>query len=122
MITESYFKSLVSRKYKRNPDIKITFVTRSKELYLHDISEEDVLIDGVMTTVPVVWFANKRFKGLKIENLLNMLERTDRPVYMSLLDFDFKRISSVDSKGGVIKMYTKKPVVKKGRKNAKPTD
>lgn len=53
---------------------------------------------------------------------MNMLERTDRPVYTSLLDFDFKRIGSVDSKGGVIKMYRKKPVIKKGRENAKPAD
>lgn len=118
MITESYFKSFVSRRYKRNPDIKITFVTRSKEFYLHDISDEDVLIDDVMTTVPVVWFANKRFKGLKTENLLKMLENTDRPVYMSLLDYDFKKISSIDAKDGVIKMYTKKPTVRKEKKNA----
>lgn len=122
MITESYFKSFVSRRYKRNPDIKITFVTASKELYLHDISEEDVLVDGVMTTVPVVWFANKRFKGLKTESLLKMLENTDRPVYMSLLNFDFKRISSINVEDGVIKMYTKKPVVKKEKKSAESAD
>ena len=113
MITESYFKSFVSRRYKRNPDIKIIFVTRSKEFYLNDTSEEDVLVDGVMTTVPVVWFANKRFESLKIGGLLKMLENTDRPVYMSLLDYDFKKI-----KDGVIKMYTKKPTVRKGKKNA----
>ena len=118
MITESYFKSFVSRRYKRNPDIKIIFVTRSKEFYLNDISEEDVLVDGVMTTVPVVWFANKRFESLKIGSLLKMLENTDRPVYMSLLDYDFKKISSIDAKDGVIKMYTKKPTVRKRKKNA----
>lgn len=122
MITESYFKSFVSRRYKRNPDIKITFVTTSRELYLHDISEEDVLIDGVMTTVPVVWFANKRLKGLKTENLLKMLENTSRPVYMSLLDFNFKRVSSISAKDGVIKMYTRKPTIKKEKKNAESAD
>lgn len=122
MITESYFRSFVSRRYKKNPDIKITFVTKSKELYLHDISEEDVPIDGVMTTVPVVWFANKRFKGLKTEDLLKMLESTDRPVYMSLLDFDFKRVSSINAEDGVIKMYTKKPIKRKEKKSAESAD
>ena len=118
MITESYFRNFISRRYRRNPDIKITFVTSSKEFYLHDISEEDVLVDGVMTTVPVVWFANRRFKKLKTETLLKMLESTDRPVYMSLPDFDFKRVSSIDAKDGVIKVYTKKPVTKRKKKSA----
>lgn len=90
MIKECDLRASINTK-DRKKVWKVDLNLNNKIYHMIDISDEDVKIKGQWTTVPVIWFdKRKQTKRFGTKELTYMLEKTERPIYVSLNDYNFK--------------------------------
>lgn len=90
MVKECDLRSSINTK-DRKKVWKVDLNLNNKIYHMIDISDEDVKIKGQWTTVPVIWFdKRKQTKRFGTKELTYMLEKTERPIYVSLNDYNFK--------------------------------
>lgn len=90
MIRECDLRASINTK-DRKKVWKVDLNLNNKIYHMIDISDEDVKIKGQWTTVPVIWFdKRKQTKRFGTKELTYMLEKTERPIYVSLNDYNFK--------------------------------
>lgn len=97
MVKECDLRSLINIKDKKKV-WKVDLNLNNKIYHMIDISDEDVEIKGQRITVPVVWFdKRKQSKRFGTNELTYMLEKTERPIYVSLEDYNFRPAKGVEA-------------------------